>query len=77
MTTCMVCAKSKYDWLDDNNFQTNNYQPIRPESPYYFLVKWDTDKIKKYLNWKTVNEIFPMNSVGIVTARDEFVIDLR
>ena len=65
----------KYDWLDNNNFQTKNYQPIRPESPYYFLVKWDTDKIKKYLNWKAVNEIFPVNSVGIVTSRDEFVID--
>lgn len=65
----------KYDWLDDNDFKANNYQPIRPESPYYFLVKRDTEKIKKYLTWKSVNEIFPVNSVGIVTSRDEFVID--
>jgi len=65
----------KYDWLEKNNFQQNNYQSIQPESPYYFLVKRDTDKIKEYLNWKAVNETFPVNSVGIVTSRDEFVID--
>lgn len=67
--------EAKYDWLDGNSFKTKNYQPIKPESPYYFLVKRDTDKIKKYLTWKAVNEIFPVNSVGIVTSRDEFVID--
>ncbi|GAB6267985.1 MAG: DNA methyltransferase [Smithella sp.] len=65
----------KYDWLDSNDFEPKNYKSIKPESPYYFLVKRDTDKIKKYLNWKAVNEIFPLNSVGIVTSRDEFVID--
>ena len=38
-------------------------------------MKRDTEKIKKYLTWKSINEIFPINSVGIVTSRDEFVID--
>jgi hypothetical protein len=64
----------KYDWLN-NNFKANNYKPIQPESPYYFLVKRDTEKIKEYLTWKSINELFPINSVGIVTSRDEFVID--
>jgi predicted helicase len=67
--------EAKYKWLDDNSFVIKNYQSIKPESPYYFLVKRDTDKIKKYLSWKAINEIFPVNSVGIVTSRDEFVID--
>ncbi len=64
----------KYDWLDSNDFEPKNYKSIKPESPYYFLVKRDTDKIKKYLNWKVINEIFPVNSVGIVTARDNLTI---
>lgn len=67
--------EEKYEWLENNDFQQKNYKSIQPESPYYFLTKRDTDKIKKYLNWKAVNEIFPVNSVGIVTSRDEFVID--
>ncbi len=67
--------EEKYKWLDENEFSTENYEQIEPQSPYYFLVKRDTDKIKRYLQWKKINEIFPVNSVGIVTSRDEFVID--
>jgi type I restriction-modification system DNA methylase subunit len=65
----------KYDWLENKDFSQKNYQAIQPQSPYYFFVKRDTEKIKEYLSWKSVNEIFPVNSVGIVTSRDEFVID--
>jgi len=64
----------KYDWLDNADFQKENYVKIEPQSPYYFLIKRDTEKIKQYLDWKQINEIFPMNSVGIVTSRDNFVI---
>ncbi len=69
--------KEKYDWLETNNFLKENYEEIQPQSPYYFLIKRDTEKIKHYLNWKKINEIFPVNSVGIVTARDQFVIDFE
>jgi len=64
----------KYDWLDNADFQKENYVKIEPQSPYYFLIKRDTEKIKQYLDWKQINEIFPVNSVGIVTSRDNFVI---
>jgi len=64
----------KYDWLGSKDFRQKNYQAIQPETPYYFLIKRDTEKIKEYLNWKSINEIFPVNSVGIVTARDELTI---
>jgi len=64
----------KYDWLDNTDFQKENYAKIEPQSPYYFLIKRDTEKIKQYLDWKPINEIFPVNSVGIVTARDNLTI---
>jgi len=69
--------QEKYDWLDNNEFLKDNYVQIKPQSPYYFFVKQDTEKIKKYLGWKKANEIFPINSVGIVTSRDKFVIDFK
>jgi predicted helicase len=69
--------ENKYDWLDKNKFSKENYTKIQPQSPYYFLVKKHTEKIKKYLKWKKINEIFPANSVGIVTSRDQFVIDFK
>jgi len=69
--------EKKYAWLDSNGFNLNNYKSIKPESPWYFFIPRDTDKIKSYLDWKQVNEIFPVNNVGIVTARDAFAIDFN
>lgn len=69
--------QEKYDWLDNNEFLKDNYVQIKPRSPYYFFVKQDTEKIKKYLGWKKINEIFPLNGVGMTTARDKFVIDFN
>ncbi len=66
--------QEKYDWLSKNKFSKANYKKINPQTPYYFLVKRETDRIRKYLKWKKINEIFPVNSVGIVTARDELTI---
>jgi len=66
--------EEKYAWLDRQDFKKENYLKINPQSPYYFFVKMDTERIKQYLDWKQINEIFPVNSVGIVTSRDNFVI---
>jgi len=64
----------KYDWLKSNDFSQNNYKEIKPESPWYFFIPRDTEKIKDYLKWKKITDIFPINSVGIVTSRDDFAI---
>lgn len=66
--------EEKYDWLDKNDFQKGNYAQIDPQSPYYFFIKRDTEKIKQYLNWKQINELFPVNSNGLFTARDGLTI---
>jgi len=66
--------EEKYDWLDKNDFLKENYLKIEPQTPYYFLVKRNTEKIKQYLNWTKITEIFPINGVGMTTARDNFVI---
>ncbi|MBO8131978.1 MAG: N-6 DNA methylase [Candidatus Marinimicrobia bacterium] len=66
--------EEKYEWLERNDFKKENYVEINPQSPFYFFVKRDTEKVQQYLEWKRINEIFPVNSVGIVTSRDNFVI---
>jgi predicted helicase len=66
--------EEKYEWLDHNNFDKKNYQEINPTSPWYFFIPRDTQHIQQYLQWKGINEIFPVNVSGIVTARDKFVI---
>ncbi|MCF7811288.1 DNA methyltransferase [bacterium] len=66
--------EEKYDWLDKNNFDQKNYQEIKPASPWYFFIPRNTSHIQQYLQWKRIDEIFPVNVTGIVTARDKFVI---
>lgn len=65
----------KYHWLDQHRFNKKNYQAIKPASPWYFFIPRNTSYIQRYLKWKKINEIFPVNNVGIVTARDSFAID--
>jgi len=67
--------EEKHEWLDNNEFNENNYHEIKPASPWYFFVLRNTSHIQRYLKWKKINEIFPINNVGIVTARDKFAID--
>jgi len=64
----------KYAWLDSHDISTAGYQPIAPASPYYFFTPRLTQNLEAYQSWPSVTEIFPLNSVGIVTARDNLTI---
>jgi predicted helicase len=66
--------EEKYGWLGKKQFRKKDYEMLEPETPWYFLVKRNTEGIEHYNNWIRVDEIFPVNSVGIVTARDELTI---
>jgi hypothetical protein len=67
--------ESKYKWLETHNLTTAGYQPLAPESPFYFFVPRTTQNLHAYRSWPSIPEIFPHNGVGITTARDDFVID--
>jgi len=64
----------KYEWLREQAFSENDYEKLSPISPYYFFMPSKTKEISHYLDWMKINEIFPVNSVGIVTARDKLTI---
>jgi predicted helicase len=66
--------QAKYDWLESHTPETAGYRLITPESPYYFFTPRLTQNLQAYLSWPQITEIFPVNSVGIVTARDGFAI---
>ena len=65
--------QSKYDWLDSKQFQAGDYQELSPGSPFY-LFRPEAAGNEHYLQWHSLPEIFPLNSVGIVTARDGLTI---
>ncbi len=63
----------KYEWLDNNQFQAKTYKELSPTSPFY-LFRPEATGNEHYLQWKSLPEIFPINSVGIVSARDGLTI---
>lgn len=66
--------QSKYDELESSNIQNIKWNTLKPVQPQYFLVPKDFKVLKEYEKGFSLNEMFPCNSVGIVTARDKFTI---
>lgn len=65
--------KDKYDWLEMTEFVAENYHAVNPTSPFYLFHPEATGN-EHYLKWLGLPDIFPVNSVGIVTARDDLTI---
>lgn len=65
----------KYEWLEDNCLYKNGYEEINPQSPFYFFKKLDYELGEIYQKNIQITELFPVNSTGIKTHRDDFVID--
>ena len=68
--------KEKYDWLINNDITTTKWQEIAPKSEFYLFVPRDEKLLKQYDKSPKMTEIFPLNGVGMTTARDHFVIDM-
>jgi len=66
--------KSKYKILSEKTLKTIKWKKIKPVPPYYFLVHKDFSGDEEYKQGFDLQELFPVNSVGIVTARDDFTI---
>ncbi|GBD88732.1 hypothetical protein BMS3Abin03_02673 [bacterium BMS3Abin03] len=67
--------EKKYSWLEKHDISKAKWKEIKPQSEFYLFIPQDIRLLEKYQCFKKITEIFPVNSVGIVTARDDFVID--
>ncbi|MFC1822988.1 type ISP restriction/modification enzyme [Thermodesulfobacteriota bacterium] len=66
--------KGKYDWLINNDITTTKWQKIAPKSKFYLFVPRDEKLLNLYEKSPKITDIFPINSVGITTARDKLTI---
>jgi predicted helicase len=64
----------KYDFLLNNTLASVLWNELSVNAPYYFFVPKNDDNKAEYKEGFSVQELFPINSVGIVTARDNFTI---
>lgn len=66
---------SKYNFLTSNNLYSLDFKQLNPTAPFYFFVPKDETGRTKYEKGFAINELMPINSSGIVSARDSLVID--
>lgn len=67
--------KDKYEALWESSIDNLVFQLLNPSTPNYLFIPFDDALGVNYSKGFHVNEFFPVNSVGIVTSRDHFVID--
>jgi predicted helicase len=65
----------KFKFLSDNNLKSVKWQKLEPREPQYFFVPKDFSFLEEYEKGFGVQELFPVNSVGIVTAKDTIFIN--
>jgi len=64
----------KYNFLSQKSLTTIPFKQLLNIAPNYFFVQVDTEKQEKYRTGFFTKDLFPVNSVGIVTARDNFTL---
>ncbi len=64
----------KYGWLAANDVHTTTWLELSPKSPRYLFIPRDDTLAEEYEAGWSMTEVFPTNSVGIVTARDKMTI---
>ncbi|MBM4279027.1 MAG: DNA methyltransferase [Deltaproteobacteria bacterium] len=64
----------KYQWLLRHDLRMKGWTEIKPSSPFYLFVPRDERLSRRFQSYPSIPEIFPVNSVGIVTARDHLTI---
>ena len=69
-------AREKYERLAECDVTTVSWKKLSPSTPYYFFVPRSEKYRREYERCWKVNDVFPVNTSGIVTARDKFVVDL-
>lgn len=67
--------EQKYDWLIDHSMTDTVWKKMPAAEPFFLFEPLDQSEVGDYNDWPAINEIMKVNVTGIVTARDDFVID--
>ncbi|MDB9320211.1 type ISP restriction/modification enzyme [Nodularia spumigena] len=67
--------EDKYRFLESANLNNVDWIELQPTAPNYFFAPKDFDLATEYNQGWSVTDIFPVNSSGVKTHRDHFVID--
>jgi predicted helicase len=66
---------TKYNTLSEIDVSTTQWNELKPSSPFYIFTPRDESLSSEYQRGWKVTDIFPVNSTGIQTSRDEVALD--
>lgn len=66
--------EEKYKGLAASDVSNTEWKTLEPSSPNYMFKPWNRELEEEYQRWSKITEIMPVNSVGVVTARDKLTI---
>ncbi|MCL1469308.1 type ISP restriction/modification enzyme [Argonema antarcticum] len=66
--------EDKYRYLQEHDVNTVEWTEIFPNSPFYLFLPQNQDLLPEYNHGWKITDIMPVNSVGILTARDNLTI---
>ncbi|WQV44240.1 N-6 DNA methylase [Helicobacter pylori] len=64
----------KYAFLAQNDLDSINWLELAPREPFYLLIPQETPLLEEYEQGFSVQEMFQISSVGIVTGKDKIFI---
>ncbi|MFP6010376.1 N-6 DNA methylase [Helicobacter pylori] len=64
----------KYAFLAQNDLNNINWLELAPRAPFYLLIPQETPLLEEYEQGFSVQEMFQISSVGIVTGKDRIFI---
>jgi len=67
---------SKYEKLQNSSILSEHLEEVVAAPPLLLFTPINAGLAGAYLDWSPINEVMPVNSVGIVTSRDEFVVSM-
>jgi predicted helicase len=65
----------KYDFLSNNSIKTIEYKKLPNVEPDYYFVNKNFEVKEEYDKGFSINNLFSLNSVGIVTSKDAILVN--
>ncbi len=67
----------KYDFLSENTLSLIPFKELVNNPPMYFMVQKDLSLDKIYTSGFALNDLYNLNSLGLLTKRDKFITDFE
>ena len=67
----------KYDFLSEKTLNLIPFKELENKPPLYFMVQKDLSLDKIYSMGFALNDIYNLNSLGLLTKRDKFITDFE